>query len=194
MKPVLRKKRSYLVLEDVWIQSNSNYQQWTMKYAFIPVRYSGSGTGSDSSSWHWTSVGTDATTMPSGSCCSMPRAKFFCLMWGETQHHWLETLLSCPPWGERKGEAGRRGKQRGERLMFCSIAVRILSIRSEFPYFELNVPVSLKCIWWISTRTFIRSWFPDQSKRCKILQTGAGSLENELIQVWLSVSENAMLP
>lgn len=53
---------------------------WTMKYGFIPVRYSGSGTGSDSSSWHWTSVGTDATTMPSGSCCSMPRAKFFCLV------------------------------------------------------------------------------------------------------------------
>lgn len=48
----------------------------------IPVRYSGSGTGSDSSSWHWTSVGTEATTIPSGSCCSMPRAKFFCLVFG----------------------------------------------------------------------------------------------------------------
>lgn len=50
---------------------------------FLPVRYSGSGAGSKSCSWHWTSVGTDATTMPSGSCCSIPRAKFFCLVRGK---------------------------------------------------------------------------------------------------------------
>lgn len=44
-----------------------------------PVRNSGSGVGSESSSWHWFSRGTVATTSPSGSCCSRPRAKLFCL-------------------------------------------------------------------------------------------------------------------
>lgn len=89
--------RSQLLLTFFWVMRISNrpvlyrcqLSDWTMKYGFIPVRYSGSGTGSDSSSWHWTSVGTDATTMPSGSCCSMPRAKFFCLVWGKTQQEVL---------------------------------------------------------------------------------------------------------
>lgn len=46
---------------------------------YLPVRNSGSGVGSESSSWHWFSRGTVATTSPSGSCCSRPRAKLFCL-------------------------------------------------------------------------------------------------------------------
>lgn len=81
-----------------------SYQNWTLKHCLIPVRYSGSGTGSDSSSWHWASVGTDATTMPSGSCCSMPLAKFFCLMWGERQQEGLfrdTGTRSSNMWSER---------------------------------------------------------------------------------------------
>lgn len=78
----------------------------TMKYGFIPVRYSGSGTGSDSSSWHWTSVGTDATTMPSGSCCSMPRAKFFCLVIREMRKWEV-------PFKDRSTQSSNKG--RGEK-------------------------------------------------------------------------------
>lgn len=54
-------------LGETWIQPDS------------PVRNSGSGVGSESSSWHWFSKGTVATTSPSGSCCSRPLAKLFCL-------------------------------------------------------------------------------------------------------------------
>lgn len=47
--------------------------------AHLPVRKSGSGVGSEISSRHWFSSGTVATTRPSGSCWSKPRAKLFCL-------------------------------------------------------------------------------------------------------------------
>ncbi len=94
--------------------------EWTMKYGFIPVRYSGSGTGSDSSSWHWTSVGTDATTMPSGSCCSMPRAKFFCLVlremgkWEVPFRNWSTQSLSIGK-GEKREAKRQVGWMKGNK-------------------------------------------------------------------------------
>lgn len=55
-----------------WTRRNSDWD-------YSPVRKSGSGVGSESSSWHWFSSGTVANTNPSGNCCSKPRAKLFCL-------------------------------------------------------------------------------------------------------------------
>lgn len=53
-----------------------------------PVRKSGSGVGSEISSRHWFSKGTVATTRPSGSCWSKPRAKLFCLKTKGDFHLW----------------------------------------------------------------------------------------------------------
>lgn len=54
-----------------------------------PVRKSGSGVGSEISSRHWFSRGTVATTRPSGSCWSKPRAKLFCLKTEADFHLWV---------------------------------------------------------------------------------------------------------
>lgn len=60
-----------------------------------PVRNSGSGMGSESSSWHWFSRGTVATTSPSGSCCSRPRAKLFCLEFNCREEGRAGTQANC---------------------------------------------------------------------------------------------------
>lgn len=57
--------------------------------AYLPVRKSGSGVGSEISSRHWFSRGTVATTRPSGSCWSKPRAKLFCLETEADIHFWV---------------------------------------------------------------------------------------------------------
>lgn len=61
--------------------------------AHLPVRKSGSGVGSEISSRHWFSSGTVATTRPSGSCWSKPRAKLFCLETEQTFIFCLSTVL-----------------------------------------------------------------------------------------------------
>lgn len=65
------------------------FASWVRQEAYSPVRNSGSGVGSEISSRHWFSRGTVATTRPSGSCWSKPRAKLFCLETEADFHFWV---------------------------------------------------------------------------------------------------------